>query len=179
MRALNDPHLEWIEDYITGEKIPLKGPEANRQMVERFLVDQKGYRKKDVQVDADIRFHIAGDTYQSKIDLVVSVDGGKSSIMAVKCAAGSLGSREREILSGARLLEPVPIPYAVVSDGKTAIILDTLTGKKLGQGLQTIPSRDEALQAANSTAKASLPDRQIEKEKLIFRSYDSMNVNRQ
>jgi hypothetical protein len=98
--------------------------------------------------------------------------------MAIKCAAGSLGSREREILAAARITAAYQIPFAVVSDGKTAIILDTLTGKKIGEGMKSIPSKQKLLAYEKKSPFPELPKERLRREKLIFRSYDSMNVNR-
>lgn len=164
-----------IIDFITGKEIPDVGPEANRQRVERVLVEQKGYAKEDIEVDAPLEVEIAQKVYRSSVDLVVSVDGRR--LMAVKCVAGSLGSREREIISASRLLDKYQIPFSVASDGKTAIVLGTVSGKKLGEGLNAIPSKEEIKKSSAATRLEPLPEKRLEKEKLIFRSYDSMNVN--
>jgi hypothetical protein len=168
---------ETITDIVTGKKIPNVGAEENRQAVERFLIEEKGYSKKDIEVDVDIKLIVAGEPYHSQVDLVVSADGGKTRVMAIKCAAASLGSREREILATARLLNDYQIPFAVVSDGKTATVLDTVTGKKAGEGLDSISSKDEVLKMKDSLKCIPLPKKRLEREKLIFRTYDSMNVN--
>jgi len=162
-------------DFVTGETIPDIGAEANRQALEQVLVNRLEYEKKDIAVDVDIEMTIGGEIYRSQIDLVVSVDGIR--FMAIKCAAGSLGSREREILAAARLLDTYQIPVAVVSDGKTAMVLDTLTGKKIGEGLTEIPTKVQAREIIRSEGFHPLAPERIDREKLIFRSYDSMNVN--
>jgi hypothetical protein len=166
-----------ITDFVTGKDVPNIGAEENRQAIERFLVEQKGYLKEDLQVDADIEISIAGELYRSQLDLVVSTDGGKNRFMAIRCAAGSLGSREREIVAAARLLDNYQIPLSVVSDGKTAIVLDTVTGKKTGEGMDAIPSKKEAIKKLESLDLQPFPKDRLEKEKLIFRTYDSENVN--
>jgi hypothetical protein len=168
-----------ITDFVTGKEIPNVGAEENRQMVERFLVNEKGFSKQDVAVDVDIEITVAGELYRSQIDLVVSVDDehGSARLMAIKCAAASLGSREREILAAARLLAEKQLPFSVVSDGKTAIVLDTVTGKKLGEGLNAIPSKAQAQEKLKEIKRLSFPKEKREREKLIFRSFDSMNVN--
>ena len=171
----NSKPYSMIIDYITGQEQPNVGAEENRQAIERFLVDTKGYSKKDIEVDADIDLTIVGEPYRSQVDLVVSMDAGR--FMAVKCAAGSLGSREREIVAAARLLDSLQIPVAVVSDGKTAIVLDTVSGKKMGEGLDSIPSKEEAQKQLKSTELVPLPGERREREQLIFRTYDSDNVN--
>jgi len=176
MSDLQKPY-SMITDFITGNKIPNVGAEENRQMFVQFLVKEKGFSKEDIEVDVDIEMTVAGETYRSQIDLVVSVDGGVTRLMAVKCAAASLGSREREILAASRLLAENQLPFSVVSDGKTAIVLDTVSGKKLGEGLNAIPAKGEAREKLKTLQLRPFPKEKLEREKLIFRSYDSMNVN--
>jgi hypothetical protein len=167
-----------ITDFITGREIPNIGAEENRQAVAHYLVEEKGYLKTEIEIDAAIEMTVAGESYTSQIDLIINLNDGATRFMAIKCAAGSLGSREREILAAARLLdESYQIPIAVVSDGKTAIVLDTVSGKKVGEGMDAIPSKAEACERLKSYEPQSLPEERREREKLIFRTYDSMNVN--
>jgi hypothetical protein len=167
--------LEVLVDYITGAPVPHVGAEEARQRVERYLVEEKGYLKNDICVNAPIVIDVAGETYASCLDLVVSVEN--RSVMVIKCAAGSLESRQREVVSAARILESLPIPRAVVSDGKTAVIYDAVSGGKMAEGLNRIPSRAEALALLSGFQPETISDQKREKEKIIFRSYDSMNVN--
>lgn len=151
------------------------GAEGNRQQVERLLVEDKGYLKTEIEVDAPIILKMETETYASRVDLVVSVHGYR--YMAIKCAAGSLDSREREILAAARLLDIYQIPLAVASDGRDALVWDTLTGRLIGRGLAALPSTAHAIQNFNpNSLKALAPDR-VRRQQLIFRSYDSMNIN--
>lgn len=164
-----------ITDYVTGHKVPDVGAEANRQAVERYLVEEKGFRKQDIQVNVPIRMQIKDQSYRSSVDLVATLEGHK--LMVVKCAAGSLGSREREIVAAARLLDVAPIPLALVSDGKTAILLDVASGNKMGEGMASIPTRKELSTRFKGVVLEPLAGDRREREKLIFRSYDSMDVN--
>ena len=166
-----------ITDFVTGREVPNVGAEENRQLVEKFLVSEKGYLKDDIQVDVDLDITVAGEPYRSQVDLVVSPDGGRTHFMVFKCAAGSLGSREREIVAAARLLDEYQIPRAVVSDGKTAVVLDTVAGKKIGDRLDAIPTRQEAADELKSLTLTPFPAERREREKLIFRTYDIENVN--
>ncbi len=169
---------DMITDFVTGKQIPIIGSEENRQAFCRYLVEEKGYTKNDISIDVPIEIDIHGEKYKSVIDLVISIDSQKTKCMAVKCAAGSLGSREREIVSASRLLDRYQIPFSVVSDGKNALVLDTLSGQKIGEGLDTVPSKKDIIEIISSMVFAPLPENRREKEKLIFRSYDSMNINR-
>ena len=176
MAEVSKPHT-MITDFVTGREVPNVGAEENRQAVEKYLIDEKGYLKEDINVDVDMAITVAGEPYRSQVDLVVSFDGGKTRFMVIKCAAGSLGSRQREIVAAARLLDEYQIPCAVVSDGKTASVLDTVTGKKIGDGLDAIPTRQEAVNELKSLTLAPFPAERRDREKLIFRTYDLENVN--
>lgn len=174
VEAIPDPHgrLETIRDFITQKEIPLVGAEENRQAVEAFLVNDRGYLREDIEVDADLSFKIGDEEYHSRIDLIVRT--GNTRLMAVKCAAGSLGSRENEILAAARLLN---IPYCAVSDGKTAVVMETRTGEKTGEGLRFLWQKKDASDVLKNCEPMRFSRERLEKERLIFRSYDSMNIN--
>ena len=120
---------------------------------------------------------VAGEIYRSQLDLVISADGGKTRFMAIRCVAGSLGSREREIVAAARLLDDYQIPFSIVSNGITAIVLDTVSGKKTGEGMDSIPAKKEAIEKLESLELLPFPKDRLEREKLIFRTFDSENVN--
>jgi hypothetical protein len=170
------PSTETLTDYLTGRPIPAVGVEENRQAVLKYLVEEKGYAKTDLAIDVPITVKLADEVYRSTVDVVVRVAGG--AVFVIKCAAGSLGSREREAISAARLLEAAPLPLAVVSDGVTATVLDTVSGKALGQGLAEIPDPAAATRYLAHHPMAPLDDGRREREGLVFRSYDSMTVNR-
>lgn len=164
-----------ICDFITGKDMPLIGAEENRQNTERFLVEKKGFSKEDIEVDAPIELLIAGEVYRSKIDLIVRVNDRR--FLAIKCAAGSLGSREREILAAARLIDRYQIPFSMVSDGKTAILLDTVSGQAITEGSDAVFSKPDAEEKIKTLEFSPFPENRLDREKIIFRSYDSMNVN--
>lgn len=166
---------EVLVDFITGKPIKNIGVEEHRQKFLRYLVKEKGYHKTDIRVDADIKIDIAGSIYRSKLDIVVSVD--EKSFMVIKCAAGSLESREREVLSAARIFDNHQIPYAVATDGDTAVVYETVSGKKVGEGLSCIPARNDAKKILASKQLIEIFGKKREKEMIIFRSYDSMNIN--
>jgi hypothetical protein len=167
---------EILIDRITGRAVANIGCEANRQAVERLLLEEKGYAPAEILVDAPICVTIGSDSYSSRIDLLVSLDGGRSAAMIIKCAAGSLDSRQREVLAAARLREETIIPVAVVSNGREALIWDGASGRLLGEGVAAIPDRG-ALATLRQRPRSVLAAERRQREALIFRSYDSMNVN--
>ena len=166
-----------LKDYLTGNLIPDVGAESHRQTLLRYLAEEKGYPREALRVDAPIQTDIAGVPYSAKIDLIVVAGRPDTPFMAFKCCAGSLGSREREILAAARIFGATPIPLAVVSDGRDAIIIDTLSGRKTAQGLDAIPSAPEADRRLAGWDPQPYPEERLAREKLIFRTYDQDNIN--
>jgi hypothetical protein len=56
-------------------------------------------------------------------------------------------------------------------------LIDSVTGKKVGEGLEGIPTREAALARLRAAGRVPLAKERREREKLIFRTYDSANVN--
>lgn len=168
-------------DYITGKMVPDVGAEGSRQLVEKFLVENRGYERTDVVVDAPIKVMFKGEEYASTVDLVVFCKD--KPLMALRCVAGSLGSYEREILAAARLVYDVQIPFSVSTNGKDALVRDVLSGKDIscrsngdkyqtGDGLEAIPKKEEGIKLVESFQYIPFPPEKKEREMVIFRSYD-------
>ena len=175
MISANNQH-DTIIDFITGQPKTDVGAERDRQLIERHLVEAKGYAKGDIDIDWPIRFEVNAEEYISKVDLVVRVKG--KPFMAIKCAPGSLDSRQREIVAAAQLLVHYQIPLAIAASGKDAIVWDTLSGKQIGRGMEFVPTKEHAEGTFDLNALQPLPPERRRQVQLIFRSYDSMNVNR-
>lgn len=162
---------ERIIDFITGQLFIDTDDEGIRQKIERLLVEDKGYSKKDIEVDMEFDIALGDELNKSKVDLVVSVEG--KIFMIIKCARGSLVSREREVLSCARILDTYIIPFAVVTNGEDAEVLDTISGEVISCGLGAIPSKASGLEAIKQIEFKKLPEKKIEKEKRIFLAFDA------
>lgn len=165
-----------ISDFITGKTVKNVGPEASRQIFEKFLVNKKGYSKEDIRVDEELIVQFKGQDYVSAIDLIVYFK--EKALMAITCVAGSIGSYEREILAGARLVYDYQIPFAVSTDGRDAILMNTLSGKKAGQGFDAIPSKKTAEKQIESLEYIPFDPNKKEREMIIYRSFNLEKINK-
>ncbi|MEA1968849.1 MAG: type I restriction enzyme HsdR N-terminal domain-containing protein [Thermodesulfobacteriota bacterium] len=168
-----------VTDYITGQTLPDSGPEANRQLFEKILVDEKGYLKEDIKINEKIAVTFKGEEYVSSLDLVVFCN--EKAFMAIKCVAGSLGSYEREILAGARLIYDYQIPFSISTNGKNALVRNAVTGKtyeKGHKGLDAVPSKKDAEKILDSIIFQKFPREKKEREMIIFRSYNIEKINK-
>lgn len=168
--------LDQITDYITGKEIDNVGAEASRQIFEKFLVETKGYAKADILVDVPLTVQFKGEDYPSVIDLIVSVEDRP--FMAITCVAGSIGSYEREILAGARLVYNHIIPFAVSTDARDAIIKDACTGETIGQGLDAVPDYSRARELLKKIENSLLDPDKRSGEMIIYRSFNLEKINK-
>jgi len=63
--------------------------------------------------------------------------------MLVKYGPGSLVTRHSSAIAASRVICPYRIPVAVVTNGEDAHILNSISGDIAGEGLESIPSKDE------------------------------------
>lgn len=161
-----------ITDFITGKKLPGTPSEKIRQQTEHFLVDEKGYSKDDITVGEGFEITLeTGERVYYIVDLLVS-NGGKR-IMAIKCLDSALVVGERLILAYARLLDSYQVPFAAVVNDMGAEVLETISGKSIGSGIEAIPSKEELEKM--DLKFMGLPEKKIEKEKRILFTFESIN----
>jgi len=159
-----------ITDYITGQEVVETHDERARQKIARFLVEGKGYLKEDIEVRREIPLNVDGNRATSKVDFLMRVDGKAFAIVIF--GPGSLVSRERSTLAAARLVESYAVPFAVVTNGKDAEVLETKSGSVIGEGLEAILSREEALKKMKTLTFEKVPEKRLEKEERILYTFD-------
>ncbi|MDL2286626.1 type I restriction enzyme HsdR N-terminal domain-containing protein [Desulfococcaceae bacterium OttesenSCG-928-F15] len=168
-------HCQIMEDYITGKVVPNTGAEEQRQAVEKYLVEEKGYPREAIRVDFPMTLQLGEEVHRTKLNLLVFA--GDLPLMVLKCVAGSLDSWVRETVAAARVLTPShQLPFAVVSDGSTALVYDGISGKILGEGLRAIPSWELLSRWPGENALTPLPPDRILRQGLVFRTYDLLNI---
>lgn len=157
-----------LVDFVTGEKVPDTLAERIRQKTERFLVENKGYSKDDIEVGKEFETDVGSETIKSKADLIIRL-GGKG-IMVIKCIYGALMTGERLVLSYARLLEPYQIPFAVVTNGENTNVFGTVSGQVLDGGPEAIPSKDDL--NIEEIEFIKFPEDKIEMEKRVLAAFE-------
>jgi len=157
-------------DFITGETLVDTLDERVRQKIARFLVEEKGYLKGEIEVRRQITLTIDGNKGTSNVDFVISVAG--NAFMIVIFGPGSLVSRERSTVAAARLVEDYEVPFAVITNGEAAEVLETRSGKVIAEGLERVPSKAEALRKLETITFEKLSEKRLEREKRILYTFD-------
>jgi len=143
-----------------------------RKLIYFLLVGKKGYQPEDIEKKVLFEVKLDHETLHSSVDFVVSVSGKRS--MIIKCASGSLSSRERQAVAAARLLGSSPVPVAVVADPVNAEVLDVATGKVIGEGFGAIPVKEQLVQMLSERPLLQLSPERLEKEKRILLAFDAI-----
>ena len=143
-----------------------------REMIGYLLRDKKGYGPADVRKGLAFEVTLGQEVFWSAADFIVSVNGRMG--MIIKCAAGSLDSRERQAVAAARVISSPPLPVAVVADPVTAEVLDVASGKVIGEGYGAIPTRDQLEVLLNENITLPLDAKRLEKERRILLAFDAI-----
>ena len=161
-----------LSDYLTGEELIDTDDERIRQQISRLMVEELGYQRDELIPRLSIETLFTRNFVTSTIDLTVEVDGRQ--VMIVRYGPGSLVSRERSALAAARVLnEEYRIPLAVVTNGRDALLLDTVTAKVIGQGMHAIPARQQLLEMLPGLMFLSPQDTEKRlREKRILNAFD-------
>jgi len=128
-----------LVDYITGEVLNDTHDERYKQKIARFLVDKKGYLKKDITPRFDLLAQANNKRAIVKVDFLITL---KNRIcVMVKYGPGSLVTRYRPSLAASRLVAPYQVPVIIVTNGENADILDGKSGNMIASGFESIPTR--------------------------------------
>ena len=134
------------------------------------LLEAKGYTSQDIEKDTVFPITVGGKTDNCKVDYIINLEGKR--LMAIKCAM-AVDSRERHILAIARCVnESYPIPYATVTDGLKAHILNTMSGKLIDNTTAGIPAREEALKLLHEADFKPLPAEKREMEMRVLQAFE-------
>ena len=143
-----------------------------RRMTAYLLKEKKGYDPGDVRKGLAFEVMLVQEAFWSSADFIVSVEGRMG--MIIKCAAGSLDSRERQAVAAARVIASPPVPVAVVADPVTALVLEVAGGKVIGEGFGAIPTKEQLREILSGKMPQTLDERRLEKEKRILLAFDAI-----
>jgi len=143
-----------------------------KQAVWEFLIKEKQFKPKEIETDPEFRLILGDRETTVSIDFVVNLPS--ASLMVLQCSSGSLEAWERYVTAFARVVKDYQIPYAVVTDGDKARIIDVLAGKLIGDSLGQLFNREEALDRMKDFKKIPCPVNKLEREKRIVYAFESI-----
>jgi len=166
-RALLIAKKAHMEEYMAS----LQLTQAQKRMVD-FLISRKGYDENDLEINHDFTFELPGCSFVVRADIIVRIEGKR--LFTVKCVMSAMESWERHAVAFGRVADVYQIPYAVITDSEDARMIATADGTLVAQGLDAIPSRQEAERMQGETKFNTCPSERVEKEKRILYAFEAI-----
>lgn len=172
--------LGTLQDYLSGKTIADTHDERYRQKLAKFLVEEKGYDKADIQ--ANIRLSVHADEKKAVVPLDFAVSANGEIVMVIKYGPGSLVSRQRPVIAASRVFTRRKIPIAVATNGEDAQILSGISGKVIAEGLSAIPEKNRLIQfikehgLMEEEAARALSGKALEMEERILYAFEIDNA---
>jgi hypothetical protein len=143
-----------------------------KQAVWELLAKEKQFKPEEIEIDPQFKLTLGDLETKVSTDFVVNLPS--TSAVVIQCSASSIEAWERYVTSFARVVKDYQIPYAVVTDGNKARIIDVLAGKLIGESLSQLFNREEALDKMKDFEKIPCPANRLEKEKRIVYAFESI-----
>lgn len=143
-----------------------------RQSVKDFLLRAKGYAEEDIETDKEFEIALGDMKASVSVDYILKLGGRR--FAAIKCSPGALESRDRHLVSFARVVDSCQIAVAVVTDGFRARILDAVSGRLVAEDLASIPARAQADEIVASMRPTPCPMERMEREKRILLAFEAI-----
>ncbi|MCB2225310.1 MAG: type I restriction enzyme HsdR N-terminal domain-containing protein [Desulfarculaceae bacterium] len=159
-------------DLITGLPLTSSEDEPVRQKVEALLLEL-GYTREEIAVDASRGLGPDYDHLLVVADLLVSREGRAA--MVLRCARGSIVTREKETIACARLIAPRWAPLAVAVNGHDAELMDTASGEVMATGLAAIPSPESLDRLLASRPPTSPSAKQAAQAARVYTAYSQFH----
>ena len=160
-----------IRDYLTGEELVETSYEEFRQSLARMLVEERGYPRERLTPKVGVCFPAGGSTYTRMVDLAATDEAGRTLLFILFCS-GEPGSYVRESLAAARVYDQGPVPLALVTDTRDAVLVAVADGRELGRGMRAVPSYKDLPALAGPIAPLS--DEALDRERRILFAYSEM-----
>ncbi len=143
-----------------------------KQKVWEFLIKEKHFKLEEIEISPEFKIDLKDKYIKVHIDFLINLNS--LSFMVIHCTTGTFESWERYITSFASVVKDYLIPFAVVTDGESAKIIDVVEGKIIGKSLKEIYNRDEALNIMNDFKKIPCPSNRLEKGKRIVYAFEGI-----
>ncbi|NDY42818.1 type I restriction enzyme HsdR N-terminal domain-containing protein [Dissulfurirhabdus thermomarina] len=157
---------------VTGRLVPDTDRERIRQALARHLVDEKGHRLDELELDRGITLEREGRRILVLVDIAVRVAG--RTLMILRGNPGSVVTREAGTIAAARLLEPdYVVPWAVQANLDEAALLDVRRKKAVAYGWDAIPTRARLVEMTRQWPPPALPPERVALERQILFSYET------
>jgi len=154
------------------EQLEMQQLRGIKQIIWEILIHEKGFQPEDILVDPSFTITMENRKALVTVDFIINVLS--INFMVIRSVASTMDSWERYILAFARVAGDYQIPYAALIDGETARLFDVGTGSVIGESIESIFTKDEALQYLKNFQKIPYSLQKREKEQRILYAFEGI-----
>lgn len=136
------------------------------------LRNEKKFKDEEILIDPKFKIKLTECEATVSIDFLLTI--GENSFMVIKCSSSAIESWERYVTAFARAVKDYQIPYAMVTDGKNAKIINVIKGTIVGESIDICFTREQAIELMNTFQKVPCPENRLEKEKRIIYAFEGI-----
>ena len=160
---------EKIEEEDLSEMIQLRGV---KQIVWDKLTKEKGFYQGEIEIDPHFELALSHCKSIVSMDFVINLPPATFAI--IRCANSGLEFWERYITAFAMVVKDYQIPFAMVTNGYEAKIINVLSGALEGETMQDFYNRQEALNILKDFKPVPCPEKRLEREKRIIYAFEDI-----
>ncbi len=143
-----------------------------RKIVWEILINEKRYEPNDIKIDPQFKIILNNCEAVVSIDFLITINS--VNFMVIRCTSSTIESWERYIVAFARSVTDYQIPYAVVTDGEHAKIIDVLKVSLIGESIHDLFSKQQAVDLLKDFQKIPCAAEKIVKEKRIVYAFEGI-----
>ena len=155
------------EDFV--EIMQLKGV---KQIVWDKLTEEKGFNRHEIAIEPKFELAISDCEATVSIDFVINLP--QATFAVIRCANAGLEFWERYVTAFAMAVKDYQIPFAMVTNGYEAKIIDVLLSSIVGENMKDFCNRKDALKIMQNFKKIPCPEKRLEKEKRIIYAFEGI-----
>ncbi len=160
--------LEKIKEEELLEHIKIEGA---KEVVWDTLINNKLFKPEEIKIDPSFKIKMIDCEAVLTLDFLIVLNS--YNFLIIKCSP-SIESWERYIKAVARISTDYQIPYAMVTNGFNAKIIDIISDKLIGNNIGELFNRNEALEFVKNFIKIPFPVNKSEREKRIAYAFEGI-----
>lgn len=150
---------------------------AKEETIEKWKTElkKKGFSSCEIFLNLTNEYFLNFEKYILQADLAVKIGSYNFLIVKIEPLNRPIVPLERRTISISRIIDDRPFHYALLTNSRDELLIDVRYGGSKEKGEFKIPTREEFLKTKNIDYKIS--KEQIDKEKRIFATFDSLKCN--
>lgn len=131
---------------------------------------EKGFNEDEIAIEP--RFEIVLSDCEATVSIDFTINLPQATFAVIRCANAGLEFWERYIIAFARAVKEYQIPFAMVTNGYEAKIIDAISGSSVGESMEDLFAREKALNFIKDFKKIQCPEKRLEREKRIIYAFE-------